>query len=202
MIIVGLTGGIASGKSTVARMLARKGALILDADVIAREVVEPGRPAWQEIVNWLGKDYLKDDRSLNRQRIARLIFNDPAARQKLNRIIHPLVKKEMAERSASLKADHPSGVLVFDIPLLLEAGMQQLVDLILLTYADPEIQLKRLQERDKLSREEAEARLHAQMPPEEKRRYAHYVIDTGGTIQQTACQVEICWRALQREAGS
>lgn len=202
MIVVGLTGGIASGKSTVARMLAEKGALILDADLIAREVVEPGKPAWQDIVDWLGEGYLREDRFLDRERIARLIFSDPAARQKLNRIVHPQVGQELAEHTGRLRREHPHAVLVCEIPLLIEAEMQQLVDLVLLVYTEPEIQLQRLQERDKLSREQALAHLQAQMPAEAKRRFAHYVIDTGGSLKQTACQVEICWRALQKEAGS
>lgn len=196
MIIVGLTGGIASGKSVVARMLARKGALVLDADAIARDLVAPGTPAWREIVDWLGKSMLLGDGSIDRARLGKLVFDDAAARQKLNAIVHPRVGQELAARTHAIRRRNPGAVLVYDVPLLIEAGMQQLVDRVLLVYVTPEIQLQRLQRRDKLTRDEALARVNAQMPLAEKKNYAHTVIDNNGTIRQTARQVQRFWADL------
>lgn len=197
MIIVGLTGGIASGKSTVAGMLAAKGALVLDADRIAREVVEPGRPAWQEIVAWLGEEYLAPDRSLDRRRIGDLVFRDAGARSRLNSIVHPRVGEELLARAAQAGRDRPgAGMLVYDVPLLIEAGMHRLVDVVLLVYVPRETQLERLRARDGLSREEAEARVAAQMPLDAKRSYAHHVIDNSGTVAETALQVNRAWEKL------
>jgi dephospho-CoA kinase len=198
MLIVGLTGGIASGKSLVARMLERKGALVLDADAIAREVVAPGAPAWREIVDWLGESILLADGSIDRGRLGRLVFSDAAARQKLNAIVHPRVGQELIDRTGAIERRNPGAVLVYDVPLLIEAGMQQHVDRVLLVYVTPEIQLQRLQRRDKLTRDEALARVKAQMPLEEKKNYAHTVIDNNGTIRQTARQVARFWADLVR----
>ncbi|MEW5785017.1 MAG: dephospho-CoA kinase [Bacillota bacterium] len=194
MIIIGLTGGIASGKSTVALMLQSKGALILDADQIARETVLPGREAWREIVDWLGDRILLEDGSLDRAALGRLIFNDAARRQKLNAIVHPRVGEEMLARTAAIRRTSPHAVLVQDIPLLIEAGLEKTVDLVLLVYVNPFIQLERLQQRDNLSREEALSRIHAQMPLEQKKQYAHFIIDNSGTTRDTGNQVDLFWQ--------
>lgn len=202
MVIIGLTGGIASGKSTVAAMLAKKGAVILDADRMARELVEPGQPAWQEITQWLGYDYLREDGSIDRERLGRLVFKDAAVRRKLNAIIHPRVGQEMALRTGQVRDACPEAMLVYDVPLLIEAGMQDTADLILLVYVPEDIQLQRLQRRDNLSREEALSRICAQMPLEEKIKYAHVVIDNSGTPADTALQVDEFWeKALQHQPG-
>jgi dephospho-CoA kinase len=198
MVIIGLTGGIASGKSTVAAMLAEKGAVILDADRMARELVEPGKAAWQEIVQWLGRDFMLEDGSIDRERLGRLVFQDAEARRKLNAIIHPRVGQEMAARTGQLRNDCFGSILVYDVPLLIEAGMQDMADLILLVYVPEEIQLQRLQRRDNLSREEALLRIRAQMPLKEKKKHAHAVIDNSGTLTDTALQVDEFWeRALR-----
>jgi dephospho-CoA kinase len=198
MIIIGLTGGIATGKSTVARMLAAKGALLIDADEIAREVVEPGEPAWREIVAWLGESVLLADGAIDRERLGRLVFSDAAIRRKLNAIVHPRVGQEFAARTAEIRRRDPGAVLVYDIPLLIEAGLQHLVDWILLVYLPPEIQLRRLQLRDNLSREEALARVSSQMALDEKKNFADTVIDNSGTIRQTARQVERSWAQIHK----
>lgn len=198
MTIVGLTGGIASGKSTVARMLEQKGARVLDADNIAREIMVPGSPAWQEIVVWLGSDYLHKDGSLDRAKLGDLIFHEENARLKLNKIIHPKIKQVFLDNTREIKNAEPSAVLVFDAPLLLEAGMADTVDIILLVYASPEVQLKRLQKRDGLSRENALKRINSQMPIQEKKNFAHSVIDNDGSLKNTAKQVDCFWSSLSR----
>jgi len=198
-LIIGLTGGIASGKSTVARMLEQKGAYLLDADQLAREAVEPDQPAWQEIVNWLGPSILLPDRNLDRVRLANLVFNDKAKLEKLNKIVHPWVGKRFISLSEEIREKDPGAVLVYDIPLLLEAGMQETVDLVLLVYVPRETQILRLQERDKLSRSEAESRLKAQMPLDEKKKYADFIIDNRGMLTETARQVDQFWNNLQKK---
>lgn len=197
MIIVGLTGGIATGKSTVAGLLAQKGALILDADRIAREIVEPDQPAWSEIAAWLGDGYLRPDRSLDRQRIGTLIFHDAAARARLNRIVHPRVKEELLVRTAQVRRDLPAQeVLVYDVPLLIETAMHHLVQVVLLVYMPRAMQIERLVRRDALSRKEAAVRLATQMLLEEKKRYAHYLIDNSGSMDETRVQVNQVWGKL------
>jgi dephospho-CoA kinase len=192
-MIIGLTGGIASGKSTVSLMLAEKGAVIIDADQVSREIVQPGKPAWQEIVDWQGRAILLADGTIDRKRLGRLIFRNKEARLKLNRIIHFRVKEEMAARAEAALKGSPEAVLVYDVPLLFEAGMHNLVDLIVLVYVSPDMQIIRLQQRDKLSRKDALLRIRAQMPLEEKKKYAHTVIDNSASLQDTACQVDHFW---------
>jgi dephospho-CoA kinase len=190
MLIIGLTGGIATGKSTVVEMLRQRGAYIIDADHLAREVVEPNQPAWQEIVSWLGDSVLLPDQSLDRVKIAELVFGDPQKLKILNGIIHPRVGTLILELTREIEQTDPGAVIVYDIPLLIEAGMQEMVDLILLVYAPRELQLKRLGERDGLDPEEAELRLAAQLPIDEKKRYAHQVIDNSGSLAETERQVD------------
>ncbi len=196
MFVIGLTGGIASGKSTVAAMLVEKGAYLLDADRLAKEAVEPGSPAWQDIVNWLGKSILLPDGQLNRVRLAEIVFNDQDKLKKLNQIVHPWVGKRFLQLSEEIKVKDPDAVLVYDIPLLIEAGMQDMVDLILLVYVPREVQIERLQQRDGITRRAAEARLKAQKPLEEKRKYANVIIDNSGTEAETARQVDQFWSRL------
>lgn len=193
MVTIGLTGGIASGKSTVAGMLQKKGALLLDADLIAKEIVEPGEKAWQEIVDWLGKGILTPEGSIDRRCLGELVFSDSKARDRLNAITHPRIRQEMLLRAEKLRQEYPQSALVLEVPLLIESGLYRMVDLVLLVYVTPEIQLVRLQQRDKLSARQAMNRLLAQMPLPEKRKYAHYIIDNSGSRQHTAKQVELFW---------
>ncbi len=197
MVVVGLTGGLASGKSTVAGFLAQKGALVLDADCIAREIVEPDQPAWSEIAAWLGEEYLRPDRSLDRIRIGNLIFHDAAARDRLNRIIHPRVREELLARTALVRRDLPAGgVLVYDVPLLIETEMHLLVEAVIVVYVPRTMQIERLVRRDGLSRTEATARLATQMPLDEKKQYARYLIDNSGSRGETRDQVNLVWEKL------
>ncbi len=197
MFIIGLTGGIASGKSTVAKLLEEKGAYLLDADQLAREAVEPGRPAWQKIVDWLGESVLLPDRNLDRARLAEIVFNDRSKLEQLNRIVHPFVGSRFLELAEEIKAKDPGAVVVYDIPLLIEAGMQKMVDLVLLVYVPRETQVLRLQQRDGIERSAAESRLKAQMPLEEKKKQADVIIDNRGSLAETARQVEQFWNNLE-----
>ncbi len=196
MTIIGLTGGIASGKSTVAGMLIEKGAYLLDADRLAREAVEPGRPAWQDIVDWLGPSILLSDRSIDRKKLAEIVFKDRQKLGRLNKIVHPWVGSRFLALSEEIRLKDPRAVIVYDIPLLIEAGMQKMVDRVLLVYVPRETQIRRLCRRDNLSRSEAEYRLRAQKPLEEKRKLADFIIDNRGTTDETARQVDRFWDEL------
>lgn len=193
-MIIGLTGGIASGKSTVAKMLKEKGAHLLDADVLAREAVEPEQPAWREIVDWLGESILLPDRNIDRAKLAGLVFNDRRMLEKLNHIVHPWVGARFMEQAETLKQQDPHGVIVYDVPLLIEAGLKRAVDCVLLVHVPRDTQIARLQQRDGLSRSQAEARLNSQLPLDEKKKHADYTIDNRGTQVETARQVDRFWK--------
>lgn len=198
MLKVGLTGGIAAGKSTAAAMLARKGVLLFDADCLARRVVEPGQPAWEEIVKWLGKDYLHKDGTLNRKVIADLVFTDEASRQKLNSIVHPRVKELFQRKSSEQRKREPQKIQVWEIPLLFEAKMEHLVDIVVVVASSRDFQVERLMERDGLSRNEALRRIQAQYSLEEKIRRADYVLNNDETEEILQKQVDLLWEKLKK----
>lgn len=202
MIVVGLTGGIASGKSTVAQMLRRKGAAVIDADEIAREVTAPGTPALQEIEQAFGPQMLTAQGTLDRKRLGSLVFGDESARRRLEQITHPRIMAEMRQRLEQLRgAPHPPPVAVAVIPLLYEAGVQDEVDVVVVVTASPQEQLRRLMQRDGLSREQAQARLRAQLPLADKERRADFVVDTAGRLEDTARQVAKLWARLTGRPG-
>ncbi|GFN22456.1 MAG: dephospho-CoA kinase [Thermoanaerobacteraceae bacterium] len=202
MKVIGLTGGIASGKSTVAGILASLGARVIDADKIAREVVEPGKPAWEEIKSVFGEEYLRPDGTVDRRALGSLVFQDPEAREKLNAITHPRIKEEIARRLEACRREDPAGVVVVEAALLLEAGMERTVDEVWVVTAPEEVRLKRLMERDNLSREEARRRIKAQWPEEERLRFASRVIDTGKDLAATVQEVRALWQQLwERNKG-
>jgi len=193
MRIIGLTGGIASGKSTVSNMLRELGAAVVDTDALARAVVEPGRPAWEEIVAWLGQDVLQADGTLDRRKVADIVFADAAARAKLEGITHPRIGA--AAREALATAERAGArVAVLDVPLLYEAGWEAMADEVWVVYVDEETQRRRLMARDGLTAGQAAARMAAQMSLAEKARRADVVIDNGGSLGETAAQVAAAWR--------
>jgi len=202
MLRVGLTGGIASGKSTVAKGFARLGARVLDADEVAREVVLPGRPAWTKLREVFGSDFFQPDDSLNRNKLRRLIFVDPERRSQLNNIVHPEVMREIQHRSEQMAAMAADAVLVVDVPLLLEVGAADRFDRVVVVYANESVQIDRLMRRDGLSLKEATEALGAQMPLGEKVGKADYVIDNSGTREETQAQVEKVWQELLELARS
>ena len=189
MLRIGLTGGIGSGKSTVAGLLAARGAVVVDADRIAREVVEPGTPGLAAVVEAFGESVLAGDGSLDRPALAAVVFTDPQARARLDAIVHPLVR----DRSVELIAAAPSdAVLVNDVPLLVETGQAGTYDLVLVVEADLATRLSRLVERG-LAEEDARARIASQATDEQRRAVADVVLDNSGTREQLAEQVDRFW---------
>ena len=189
MKLVGLTGGIASGKSTVAEILKRQGAAIINADVLAREVVEPGHQAWAEIVNTFGIAVLQPDRTLDRQKLRAIIFDDPDARKKLESIIHPQVRA-LAEQRIREHAAAGYAVIVYEVPLLFEGNLQEWLRPVILVACDVDTQRNRLQSRDNLSAAQAQKHIDAQMSLEAKRRLADYVIENNGSLEDLKRQVQ------------
>jgi dephospho-CoA kinase len=186
---IGLTGGIGSGKSTVSALLAARGAVVIDADRIAREVVEPGTPGLAQVVDAFGPAVLAADGSLDRPALAAVVFSDPEARARLDGIVHPLVRA----RAAELIADVPEGsVVVNDVPLLVETGQAASYDLVLVVEADPAARLSRLVQRG-LTAEDARARMASQASDEQRRAVADVVLDNSGTPEQLAEQVDRFW---------
>lgn len=202
MKVLGLTGGMASGKSLVARILRELGAEVIDADAVAREVVEPGTPALREIAQAFGAGILRPDGTLDRPALARLIFTDPAARARLNAIMHPRIRARMAERLEALRHARPDAIVVLEIPLLLDTAPADAypLDGIVVVYVDEQTQAARLAERDGVSPDEARRRLSAQRPLREKLPQATWTIDNSGPPEATRRAVEALWRSW-REQG-
>lgn len=192
---IGLTGGIATGKSTVSQMLVRRGAALIDADVIAREIMEPGHPVLAEVAQRFGQQVLLPDGRLDRKKLGAIVFSDSNERKALDAITHPAIRREMMRRMTELEAADPRRLVVADIPLLFESGLEVLYDEIMVVYVPRNVQLKRLMERDNLFREEAEARLRAQMDIELKREKADILIDNSLGKERTELQIDDFWRS-------
>ncbi|ERM19189.1 dephospho-CoA kinase [Brevibacillus laterosporus] len=188
-MILGLTGGIASGKSTVAAMLRERGVTVIDADLIAREVVEVGKPAYNGIVKNFGTSVLDETGALNRAVLGEMIFSDREKRMVLNEIVHPEVRKEM-RLQATLAQERGERLVFMDIPLLYESKLTYMVDRVVVVYVPESVQFIRLMERDEFDEEQAKKRLRAQMNIEEKRKLANYVIDNQGSRSDTQKQVD------------
>ena len=200
-MVLGLTGSIATGKSTVSAMFHQKGAEIIDADQIAREVVEPGTEGLTRIVNQFGPEMLDDEGKLNRDRLGARIFQNPAEREKLNQLLHPLIVDSMLAKTEKIKKEKDPQLIIWDVPLLIEGNLTQWVEAVILVYTPKAIQLDRLMKRDSLSKEEAEKRIFAQMDIEEKKKFADYVIDNRGTLSETERQVDQLWKRLISKSG-
>ncbi|MGB6381271.1 MAG: dephospho-CoA kinase [Syntrophobacteria bacterium] len=196
MLKVGLTGGIASGKSTVSEAFARLGAKVLDADEVAREVVLPGKPAWTKLRHTFGSEFFHPDGRLNRSKLRRLVFADPEQRSRLNAIVHPEVMREIDFRFEQLTSSAEHAVVLVDIPLLIEVGVAHRFDKVVVVYANESVQVMRLMQRDGLSREEARQALSVQIDLREKAKKADFVIDNSGTPGETQAQVEKVWQEL------
>jgi dephospho-CoA kinase len=198
MLNVGLTGGIACGKSTVARMFAHKGAHLIDFDRLAKKLQETGRPAYKEIVNHFGKGILQPDKKIDRIKLGNIVFADRKKLNKLNSILHPLVYQEWKERLERIGKKEKHATVISDVPLLFEGKKQHLFDLTILVLIAPEEQIRRLMARNKMSREEADKRLKSQMPINKKVALADIVIENKGSIEETGKQVGQVWRELER----
>ncbi|KAF0819466.1 MULTISPECIES: dephospho-CoA kinase [unclassified Cytobacillus] len=193
-LTVGLSGGIASGKSTVSSLLIGKGYSVIDADIEARLAVEKGEEAYQEIVRHFGDRVLLKDGSIDRAELGSIIFHDEKERQVLNSIVHPAVRKRMTAKKEQATSRNEQ-LIILDIPLLFESKLQYMCDKTLLVYADEDVQLKRLMQRNQLSENEAMARIQSQMPLSEKKALADAVIDNNGTIEETEKQL---WKILKK----
>ncbi|MEC1627361.1 dephospho-CoA kinase [Bacillus mojavensis] len=194
-LVIGLTGGIASGKSTVANMLIDKGITVIDADIIAKQAVEIGMPAYRQIIDEFGEDILLENGDIDRRKLGALVFTNEQKRLALNSIVHPAVREEMLKRRDESIANQETFV-VLDIPLLFESKLESLVDKIIVVSVTKELQLERLIKRNQLTEEEALSRIRSQMPLEEKVSRADNVIDNSGTLEVTKQQLEeilSCW---------
>jgi dephospho-CoA kinase len=198
-LLVAVTGGIASGKSVVSKMLEDLGAPIIDYDVIAREIVEPGKPAWKDIVACFGERVLRQDRSIDRKNLSDIVFRDPEKRKQLESFTHPRIIEEGARQSDEIARKDPDAIIQVAVPLLIEINLQDRFHKVLLVYVPRETQIERLMKRDGIAREAAESILKAQLPIDEKLRHADFVIHNEGTLEETRRQVEQVWEELKKE---
>lgn len=202
MILAGLTGGVATGKSTVAKMFKQCGAVVIDADALAREVVQPDKPAWRAIVRQFGKSILNPDRTINRQALGAIVFRHPAKRRMLERLVHPRVAREQRRLTREAARKDCDAVVIYDVPLLFESGIAKRVEKTIVVAADQKTQIARLKKRNGLSRAEALRRIRSQMPLTQKIRRADLVID--GTLPRTAGRKRVrdVFRMLSKLASS
>lgn len=196
MIIAGLTGGIATGKSTVSAILKQCGAIIIDADRIAHAVVKKGLPAWKRIVAHFGKQILLPDGEIDRPGLGNIIFNHPDQKEKLNQMVHPAVFEEMDRQLRDIERQNPESVVISDIPLLIESGMHTGFSEIILVYIPESLQLQRLMTRDSLSQAQAYTRIRAQMPIEKKKHFATMIIDNSNSLENTRNQTFAIYQRL------
>jgi dephospho-CoA kinase len=194
MKLIGLTGGVGSGKSTVAGMMRELGAQVVDADEATHAVYEPGSPGFDAVVREFGDEYVAGGR-IDRSRLGELVFHDDDARRRLNSIVHPLVRDWMAQRTAEA-AERGAEVVVQDVPLLFENGLERLFSTVVLVYVPEEVQVERLVSSRGFTPERARAMIAAQMPIESKRGLAHHVINNSGALEETLSQVKAVWKQL------
>lgn len=197
MIIVGLTGSVGTGKSTVTNFFRELGAYIIDWDELAREVTRPHLRAWKEIVEYFGKDFLNEDLTINRQKLAEIVFSDKEKMAKLNQIVHPEVFKEDERITNEIKSLAPDALIIKDIPLLFELTRPIFVDKVVVVSASEQTQLRRLEEKG-MSREDAQSRIKSQLPLEEKIRSADFIINNDGPLEETKKQVEEIYSLLRK----
>lgn len=190
---VALTGGIACGKSTVARLLVERGAKLVDADQVAREVVLPGQPALAQIAAAFGPHMIAQDGTLNRAALGQLVFNEPDKLRQLENILHPAIRTRMQEQIEVYLQQNAQQMIIADIPLLFETGQANLYDATLVVYCPRNIQLERLMQRNQMSEEEANRRINLQLDIEKKRHLADYIIDNQNSLEHTVAQVDQFW---------
>ena len=202
MYLIALTGGIAAGKSVIGARLAELGAVHIDADELAREVVEPGEPALARITEEFGPTVIGVDGALDRSALAAIVFSDPAKRALLNAITHPAVRARAKKLMAEAEAQNPSAVVVYDVPLLIETGPVEGYDLVVVAMASETVRLRRLTEVRGMSLDEARGRIAAQATDEQRRAVADVVIATGGTMEETLAQIDELWARVVESAAS
>lgn len=200
MIWVGLTGGVASGKSTVSRLFREAGAFVIDADEIAHAVIRKGAPAYAGVVEAFGAGILDKEGEIDRKRLGEIVFNDARRRERLNQLVHPHVYAQAEKEKTAIAAAHPEAVILFDVPLLIETGAHREMDRVIVVYVDRATQIDRLIKRDGLTREESERRIGAQMPLDEKRRLADEIIDTRVPLLEVEGAVRSLYQRLHDRA--
>ena len=198
MLKIGLTGGIATGKSFVLSVLRELGCEVMDADQTAREVVEPGQPAFEEIFAHFGSEVVGADGRLDRPKLGAIVFNDPAQREKLNSIVHPKVFEAQARWMAEVEARNPQAVVIIDAALMIETGSYRRFDKVVVVYCEPELQLQRLMARNNMTQEEATARISSQMPSAEKLKFADFSINTSQGFEDTRLQTVALYEQLRK----
>jgi len=201
-LLVGLTGSIATGKSTVSRMFAHLGARVLDADLLAREVVMPGQPAYLKIVEEFGQAVVQEDGTLDRKGLGAIVFAEPARRKRLEEITHPAIAARQQRILSVLEEEAFEGIVIWDVALLFETGGVAKVDRVVVVYADPETEVARLVARDGMAEADTRARIASQMPVAEKAKRAHYVIDNSGDRAHSEGQVKAVYEALLAELAA
>lgn len=200
MIIAGLTGGIASGKSLVARVFKDLGAHVIDADKIVHGLLEPNQPVWQEVIDYFGKEIQRPDSTIDRRKLGEIVFNDDEKRAWLNSCIHPRVFEGFSACVKHLRDRQPDAVVIFDAVLLFETGYNRNMGRTIVVYAEEEQQIERLAIRNKFTRDHALARIRSQMPLAEKRGLADYVIDNTGSREHTEAQAKAIYQKLKQES--
>lgn len=196
-MLIGLTGGIGSGKSTVAKLFEKYDIPIIDSDRIAREVLEPGKKAWKQIVDYFGKEILLSDQTIDRKKLGKIIFNDVEKREKLNKITHPIIIAEIISRARRL--EELNVLVIIDIPLLFESKREPLFDIIIVVYVNKSIQLKRLMIRDRIDENEALQKIESQISLDVKKEKADVVINNEKDLEDTEKQVELLLKKLKRK---
>ena len=196
MLTVALTGGIASGKSIIADVLRRRGCHVDKSDDVAREIMAPVRPAWKKIVARFGRAILKSDRSIDRKALAAILFKDADARRFVDAVVHPLVMKKKRETIARLDREGRVKIFVSEAALTIEAGFAEFFDKVVVAYCPEEVQVQRLMDRDLIDCKEAQRKVRAQMPADEKLEFADYVVDTSGSMEETLDQAEELYEEL------
>ena len=194
--IVGLTGGIASGKTTVAEMFAELGVPVVDADELAREIVEPGQPALADIRDAFGDEVIRDDGRLDREALGAVVFDDEQARERLESITHPRIARRMRDRAQILREEGHDWI-IYDAALIVENGLHEWLDALIVVAANRRDQVDRIVARDGLAREEANARIDSQLPLDQKIAVADWVIDNSGSLEQTRSKVEQLYRRIE-----
>lgn len=200
MVVIGVTGGIASGKSTVTRFFIDLGAHLIDWDVLGHAVMLPQKKAWKGVVEYFGTEILNEDQSINRQILGQLVFNKPEKLEKLNQIVHPAIYEEDERLVKKIKSEDPDGIIIKDVPLLTAEIKQTLVDKAVIVYASEENQIRRLKERG-FTEEEAKKRIGAHISINEKMKFADFVIYNDGSIEETRRQVEKVYSQIVSEEG-
>jgi len=202
MINIGLTGGIGSGKSTVAKLFQKRGAYIIDVDTLAHMVEEPGSAVWNMIVEHFGRKVLNNDDRINRDVLGGIVFRDSEKLEELNRIVHPAVFDEWWRRFDDIVKNDRDAIIMSDIPLLIEVGWHKAVDIVILVYTSPDVQSERIMKRNGYTHEEARDRLRSQMPLTDKIQLADFVINNEKTLEKTEAIVDGVWKELLKKVAS